>query len=328
MCAAALAVSKRFAVVFLGLLAAAPGWTAGAYPEQPVKLVVPFPAGGSADILGRLIGQKLSERLKQQIVIENRPGAGGNIGTEIVARAKPDGYTLLMGTVSTHGINPNLYAQLPYDAVKSFEPIVLVARMPNVLVVNPSVAANSVQELIALARAKPGQITFASAGNGTSQHLSGELFKKMAGVELLHIPYKGNAPAVSDLLGGQVNMMFDNVAVSLTQVRAGKLRALAVTSAKRSPALPRVPTVAESGLPGYEILSWFGLFAPAGTPKEIVARINAEVVGVLDDKSVRERLGRDGIEPGGGTPATFATFVQAELPRWAKLVRESGARID
>src|SRR5438552_13835540 len=245
------------------------GASAQTYPTRPIRLVVPFPAGGTTDILAREVGQRLSMTLGQPVVIDNRPGAAGNIGADLVAKSAPDGYTLLMGTVGTHAINASLYAKMPYDHVKDFAPIILVAGVPNVLVVNPSLPVNSVQELIAYAKANPGKLNFASSGPGTSIHLSGELFKVMAGVQMTHVPYKGSAPALQDLLGGQVQLMFDNLPPSLPHIKAGKLRALAVTSVARSPALPDVPTIAESGLPGFEASSWFGILVPAGTPSAI-----------------------------------------------------------
>ncbi len=299
-----------------------------AYPDKPVRLVVPFPPGGSADTVARLLGHKLSASLGQQFVIDNRPGAGGSIGSELVAKAPADGYTILLGAISSHAITPSLYAKLGYDARKDFAPISLVTTMPNVLVVHPSVKANSVKELVALAKSKPGQLTFASGGNGTTHHLCGELFDRMAGISMLHVPYKGNAPAMTDLLGGQVLVMFDNISNSLPQIRARKLRALAVTGAKRSPALPDVPTLAESGFPGYDVTSWFGLFAPASTPTNVIEKLNAEVIKALRDTSIRERLAQDGIEAGGDTPAHFKAFVDAELVRWATIVKDSGARVD
>ncbi len=298
------------------------------YPSRPIRIVVPFPAGGTADLLARQIGQSMSETLRQQVVIENRPGAGGNIGADLAAKSKPDGYTLLMGTVSTHAINPNLYAKMPYDPVKDFAPVTMVAKMPNLLVVHPSVPAKNVAELIALAKAKPGALAFASAGNGTSQHLAGELFKKMAGVDMIHVPYKGNAPAVTDLFGGQVQVMFDNIPVSLQQVRAGKLRALAVTGPVRSPVLPDLPTVAEAGLPGYNVTSWFGLYAPSGTSPQIIERLNREANRALAAAQIRRRLTDQGIEPAGGAPGQLADFTHAELVKWGKIVRESGARVE
>src|SRR4029453_1006317 len=246
-------------------------------PPKPVRVVVPFPAGGTTDILARAAAQKLSETWGQQAIVDNRPGAGGNIGAELVAKSAPDGYTLLMGTVGTHAINASLYPKMPYDHVKDFAPVILVAGVPNVLVVHPSLPVNSVQELIAYAKANPGKLNFASSGNGTSIHLSGELFKVMTGVQMTHVPYKGSAPALQDLIGGQVQLMFDNLPPSPPQIKAGKLRALGVTSAARAPALPDLPTIAESGLPGFEASSWFGVLVPAGTPPSIVTKLNAEI---------------------------------------------------
>lgn len=298
------------------------------YPSKPVRMVVPFPPGGTTDILARAVGQKLSEAWNQQVIIDNRPGAGGNIGTDIVAKAPADGYTLLMGTVGTQAINASLYAKLPYDPVKDFAPVTLVASVPNVLVVNATIPAKSVKELIALAKAKPGQLTFASSGNGTSIHLSGELFKTMTGTFMLHIPYKGSAPALTDLMGGQTNMMFDNLPSSMPHIKSGMLRALAVTSAKRSPALPDVPTIAEAGVPGYEASSWFGVLAPAGTPKEIVARLNADIVKVLAAPDIKERLSAQGADPVGNTPEQFAAYIRTEQIKWAKVVKDSGAKIE
>jgi tripartite-type tricarboxylate transporter receptor subunit TctC len=253
---------------------------------------VPFPAGGTTDILARAAAQKLSEAWGQQVIVDNRPGAGGNIGAELVAKAAPDGYTLLMGTVGTHAINSSLYAKMPYDHVKDFAPVILVAGVPNVLVVNPDLPIKTVAELIAYAKANPGKLNFASSGSGTSIHLSGELFKVMAGVQMTHVPYKGSAPALTDLIGGQVQLMFDNLPSSLPQIKGGKLRAVAVTSATRAAALPDVPTVAESGLPGFEASSWFGILAPAGTSKEIIAKINAEMGGVARSEGEAAGPGR------------------------------------
>lgn len=298
------------------------------YPQKPIRLVVPYAAGGTADLLGRSLAKKMGEALRQQVVIENRTGAGGGIGADLVAKSKPDGYTLLMGTIATHAINPHLYPNLPYDAVADFAPITLVATLPNLLVVNPAVPAHTVKELIALAKSRPGELAFASAGSGTTQHLSGEIFKKMAGVDMLHVPYKGNAPAVTDLVGGQVQLMFDNIPISLQQVRAKKLRALAVTGPKRSRVLPDVPTLAEAALPGYSVTSWFALFAPAGTPAPIVAQLSREAGKALADPGLHRQLADQGIEPVGGTAAQLAEHVRAELLRWKKIVADSGARAE
>jgi tripartite-type tricarboxylate transporter receptor subunit TctC len=321
----ALALVAAFAVTAVAVPAHA---QAPAYPTKPIRLVVPFPPGGATDLLARDVGQKLTEAWGQSVVVDNRPGAGGNIGTELVAKAAPDGYTLEMGTVGTHAINASLYAKLPYDHVKDFVPVILVAGVPNVLVVNPSVPANTVAELIAYAKANPGKLNFASSGAGTSIHLSGELFKVMAGVQMTHIPYKGSAPAVQDLIGGQVQLMFDNLPPSLPQIKAGKLRALAVTSAARAPALPDVPTLAESGLPGFEASSWFGVLAPAGTPPAIVAKLNAEIAKWLATPEAKEKLSKQGANAAGGTPEDFAKHIAVETAKWAKVVKESGAKVD
>ena len=299
-----------------------------AYPTKPIRLVVPFPAGGATDILAREVAKHLTDAWGQSVVVDNRPGAGGNIGSELVAKSAPDGYTLEMGTVGTHAINASLYSKMPYDHVKDFVPVILVAGVPNVLEVNPSVPVNSVQELIAYAKANPGKLNFASSGSGTSIHLSGELFKVMAGVQMTHVPYKGSAPALADLLGGQVQLMFDNLPPSLPQIKAGKLRALAVTSATRAPALPDVPTVAEAGLPGFEASSWFGVLAPAGTPPAIVAKLNAEIAKWLTSPEAKEKLASVGANIAGGTPEDFARHIQAETAKWAKVVKESGAKVD
>jgi tripartite-type tricarboxylate transporter receptor subunit TctC len=298
-----------------------------AYPSKPVRLVVPFPAAGTTDLLARAAAQKLFEAWGQQVIVDNRPGAAGNIGAELVAKAPPDGYTLLMGTVGTHAINTSLYAKMPYDHVKDFTPVILVAGVPNVLVVNPGVPVNSVAELIAYAKANPGKLNFASSGSGTSIHLSGELFKTMTGVQITHVPYKGSAPALTDLIGGQVQLMFDNLPSSLAFIKAGKLRALAVTGATRAAALPETPTVADT-LPGFEASSWFGILAPAGTPRDIVLKINGEVAKWLASPDAREKLAAQGANVASGSPEDFAKHIQAETAKWAKVVKESGAKVD
>jgi len=309
-------------------LVVAPLAGAQTYPTRPVRLVVPFPAGGTTDILARAAAQKLSEAWGQQVIVDNRPGAGGNIGTELVARSAPDGYTLEMGTVGTHAINASLYSKLPYDHVKDFAPVILVAGVPNVLVIGPGLPVNSVQELIAYAKANPGKLNFASSGSGTSIHLSGELFKTLTGVQMTHVPYKGSAPALSDLMGGQVQLMFDNLPSSLAFIKAGKLRALAVTSTVRAAALPDVPTMVEAGVPGFEASSWFGILAPAGTPRDIVMRINGEVAKWLASPDAREKLSAQGAIAAGGTPEDFARHIGSETTKWAKVVKESGAKVD
>ena len=309
-------------------LVVAPLAGAQTYPTRPVRLVVPFPAGGTTDILARAAAQKLSEAWGQQVIVDNRPGAGGNIGTELVARSAPDGYTLEMGTVGTHAINASLYSKLPYDHVKDFAPVILVAGVPNVLVIGPGLPVNSVQELVAYAKANPGKLNFASSGSGTSIHLSGELFKTLTGVQMTHVPYKGSAPALSDLMGGQVQLMFDNLPSSLAFIKAGKLRALAVTSTVRAAALPDVPTMVEAGVPGFEASSWFGILAPAGTPRDIVMRINGEVAKWLASPDAREKLSAQGAIAAGGTPEDFARHIGSETTKWAKVVKESGAKVD
>jgi tripartite-type tricarboxylate transporter receptor subunit TctC len=304
------------------------GASAQNYPTKPIRVVVPFPAGGTTDVLARAAAQKLTETLGQAAVVDNRPGAGGNIGAELVAKSPPDGYTLLMGTVGTHAINPSLYPKMPYDHVRDFAPIILVAGVPNVLVINPALPVNSVQELIAYAKANPGKLNFASSGNGTSIHLSGELFKTMTGLQIAHIPYKGSAPALQDLVGGQVQLMFDNLPSSLALIKAGRLKALAVTSRERAAALPDVPTMAEAGLPGFEASSWFGLLAPAGTPQPIIARLNGDVAKWLASPEAKDKLLAQGAIAAGGTPEDFARQIAAETAKWQKVVKDSGAKID
>ncbi|MEO8305375.1 MAG: tripartite tricarboxylate transporter substrate binding protein [Betaproteobacteria bacterium] len=301
---------------------------AQAWPSKPIKWVVPFAPGGTTDILARTVGEKLAIALGQPVIIENKPGAGGGVGAEFTAKAAPDGYTIMGGTISTHAINASLYTKLPYDPVKDFVAITLLARVPNMLVINPSINANSVKELIVLLKANPNKYSFASSGNGTSQHLSGELFKSMAGVDMQHIPYKGSPPALQDVMGGQVAMTFDNITTAWPLAKAGKLRALAVTTATRSAIAPDVPTLAESGLPGFEVGSWQGVFAPAGTPPEIVKRLNAEIVKILKMPDVAEKLVGLGAEPVGNTTEEFTVMVKAEVVKWADVVKKSGAKVD
>nr|WP_240636183.1 tripartite tricarboxylate transporter substrate binding protein [Caldimonas tepidiphila] len=314
-----------------GLLGAVPG-VAGAqaaFPSKPITIIVPFSAGGTTDILARLIGQQLGPELGgQTVVIDNRAGAGGNIGAQAAARAAADGHTLFMGTVGTHAINASLYKKLPYDPVKDFAPLTRVAVVPNLLVTHPSVPFKTVPEMIAYARANPGKLTFGSPGNGSSPHISGELFKSLAKVDMQHIPYKGSAPAMSDLLGGQIDVMFDNMPSALPHVKSGKLRALAVTPARRSPELPSVPTLAEAGVPGYEATSWFGLYAPAGTPPQVLSRLHGALTKVLASPEVQKKIAEQGAEPVSETPEEFAAFMRRETEKWARVVRESGASID
>ncbi|TPG21319.1 tripartite tricarboxylate transporter substrate binding protein [Variovorax guangxiensis] len=299
-----------------------------AYPSKPITIIVPFSAGGTTDILARVVGLYMGTDLGQPVVVDNRAGAGGNIGGQAAARATADGYTLFMGTVGTHAINQSLYKKMPFDPIKDFAPLSRVAMVPNLLVANPSQPYKNVKEMIAYAKAHPNKINFGSSGNGSSIHLSGELFKQMAGVDMQHVPYRGSAPAVSDLLGGQISVMFDNMPSAIPHVKGGKLRALAVTTAKRSPALPDVPTIAEAGVPGYEATSWFGLLAPAGTPAPIVAKLNASILKALADPEVKKKLAEQGAEPFGEKPEQFAAFIQAETAKWGKVVKESGASLD
>jgi tripartite-type tricarboxylate transporter receptor subunit TctC len=310
------------------LVAAAATASAQAWPAKPIRYIVPFAPGGTTDILGRIVAEKLSVALGQPVVVENRPGAGGGVGAELTAKSAGDGYTIMGGTISTHAINASLYKSLGYDPVRDFVPITLIARVPNMLVVNPSLPAKDVKELVALLKAHPGKYSFASSGNGTSQHLSGELFKTMTGVDMQHIPYKGSPPALADVVGGQVAMTFDNITTAWPLAKGGKLRALAVTTAVRSSIAPEVPTLAEAGLAGYEVGSWQGVFAPAGTPPDVVRRLNAEIVRIVNAPDVREKLIALGAEPAPNTPEEFASMVKAEVVKWADVVKKSGAKVD
>ncbi len=324
---------RRLALATLaaaGLAAAAgacrPG-SGGLSEGKPIHIVVTFSTGGAPDTLARLIGERLNADWGVPVIVDNKPGAGGNTGADAVAKAPADGYTLVVGTVGTHAINGALYAKMPYDMVKDFAPVTLLATTPNLLVVNNGVPAKNVQELIALGK-KEGRMTFASSGSGTSIHVSGELFKTMTGIDMEHIPYKGRATAIPDLLGGRVTMMFDNMPSSLPLVREGKLRGLGVTSAKRSPAAPDIPTIAEQGLPGFEAVSWFALFAPAGTPKPVVDKIQAQVKKILDSPAVSKKLSDIGLEPVGSTAEELAAYQRAEIAKWAKVVKDSGAKVE
>jgi tripartite-type tricarboxylate transporter receptor subunit TctC len=299
---------------------------AQSYPSKPIRLVVPFTPGGSTDILARVIGIKLTEAWGKQVVIDNRPGAGGNIGVDLVAKSPPDGYTLVMGHIGTFGVNPTLYPKLPYDPIKDFQPITLVALVPNMLSVNPALPAKSVKELIALAKAKPGTINFGSGGNGSAAHLAGEYFKLMSKTEITHIPYRGTSPAVTDLIAGQIQMIITGVPPTLNFVKTGKLRALAVATSKRLALLPDLPTIAEAGVPGYEATQWYGVLTPAGTPKPIVAKLNAEMAKAIKGPDVREKLAADAAEPVGNSPDEFGAFIKKEIARWAPVVKASGAR--
>jgi tripartite-type tricarboxylate transporter receptor subunit TctC len=310
-----------FAFVFTSAQAQTSVW-----PTKPVKIVVTFPPGGAPDTLARILADKWGQMLGQTFTVDNKAGAGGNIGADFVAKSAGDGTTLLISTVGTHAINPALYAKMSYDNIKDFTPVSFLAATPNLLVVNKDVPAKTVKELIALAGKMP--LTFGSSGSGTSIHLSGELFNTMAGVQMQHIPYKGRAQAVPDLLGGRITMIFDNMPSALPLVKSGDVRAIAVTSAMRSPAAPSIPTMAESGLPGFEATSWFALMAPAGLPKDVLARINAETVRVMSLPDVREKLTALGLDVAPGSPEGLAQHVQAETIKWAKVVKESGAKLD
>lgn len=299
-----------------------------AYPDRPVKLVVPFPPGGGSDYMARVLQARLAERLKQPVVIDNRGGAGGTLGTDVAAKAPNDGYTLVLGSVATHAIAPALYAKLAYDPIKDFVPVAPVGSMPHILVVHPSLGVSSAQELIALVRAKPDQANYASAGSGSVGHLTVELFKSMAGLKMQHIPYKGSGPALADLAGGQVKIMFDTLPTGLPLVKSGTLRGLAVSGSTRAAAAPQIPTLAEAGVPGFEVLGWYGVFAPAGTPPDVVRKLNAEITAVMALPEVRAQMHAQGADAMTATPDDFATYVRAEAGKWSKVVRESGARVE
>ncbi|MET0183892.1 MAG: tripartite tricarboxylate transporter substrate binding protein [Achromobacter sp.] len=321
------------AVAVAGLIGTAPGVRAAEnYPTRDVRIVVPFPAGGTADIAARLVAAELGKTWGKPVVVDNKAGAGGNVGTADAARAPNDGYTLLMGTVSTHAINQSVYAQLPYDPVADFVPVTLVIPVPNVLELNPAFAArhniNTTADLIAYLKAHPGKVNMASTGNGTSTHLSGELFQSMTGTTMTHVPYKGSSPALTDVMAGSTDLIFDNLPSSMGFIKAGKLKPLAVTTTTRSPALPDVPTLAESGVKGYDAASWFGLLAPAGTPEAIVNKIQRDVAQALQKESIRTQLQAQGAEPSGNTPAQFKQFMAQETAKWARVVKQSGARVD
>jgi len=320
-------LSKQVAIAALTLSAVNSAYAQADYPNKPIHIVVTFTTGGAPDILARLIGERLQASWGQSVIVDNKPGAGGNTGADSVAKAAPDGYTVVLGTVGTHSINGALYKKMPYDMVKDFAPVTLLATTPNMLVVHPDVPAKNLKDFIALGK-KEGKMSFASSGSGTSIHVSGELFKTMTGIDMQHIPYKGRASAIPDLLGGRVTMMFDNMPSSLPLVKDGKLRALGVTSAKRSAAAPEIPTIAEQGLPGFEAVSWFAMFAPANTPKPIVDKLQAEVSRILKSPEISKKLLEIGLEPAGGSPAELADYQKSEITKWAKVVKDSGATAD
>jgi tripartite-type tricarboxylate transporter receptor subunit TctC len=318
----------RRALVLAALLAAPFAWAQSSYPDRPVRLVVPFPPGGGSDFMGRAIQARLSERLKQPVVIDNRGGAGGTLGTDVAAKAPADGYTLVLGSVATHAIAPALYPKLPYDPVKDFVAVAPIGSMPHILVVHPSLGVSTAQELISLVKARPDQANYASAGSGSVGHLTVELFKSMAGLRMQHIPYKGSGPALADLAGGQVKIMFDTLPTGLPLVKAGTLRGLAVSGSTRASAAPQIPTLAEAGVPGFEVLGWYGVFAPAGTPPEIVRRLNAEISAITSQPDFRAQMQGQGADPMAATPQEFAAYLRAEVGKWGKVVRDSGARVE
>jgi tripartite-type tricarboxylate transporter receptor subunit TctC len=316
-------LAAAVAALWLGLAAAQQN-----YPTKPIRFIVTFPPGGSSDLIARALAPVLSERLRQQVLVENRPGAGGNIGMEVVAKAAPDGYTMGLGAAGALSANVSLYPKMPYDPVKDFAPVSNVAFVPFFLIANPSLPANNLQELVALASAKPGELMLGYGGNGTAMHLSGELFKLMAKIQLVNVPYKGSGPAAVDTMGGQLPLAMVDVASAITQVKAGRLKALAVTTAKRISAAPDVPTFAEAGLPGYEATGWFGVVMPAGTPPNIVGRMNAELVAALKRQEIRERVIAAGAEPSPSTPEEFGALIRSEIIKWAEVVKASGAKLD
>ena len=317
---------KLFASIVLSLVAL--GVQAQPYPSKPIRYIVPFAPGGTTDILGRMVAAGLSTSFGQPVVVENKPGQAGSIGSAELARAAPDGYTVGGGTISSHAINATLYPKLAYDPLKDFAPITMLATLPNMLIVHPSLNAGSVSELIALLKSNPNKYSFGSAGNGTSQHISGELFKIMTGTQMQHIPYKGSGPMIPDLLAGTIQLSFENITTAYPQVKGGKLKALAVTSSKRSFVAPEVPTLAEAGLAGYDISSWQAMYAPAGTPREIVSRLHAETVKVLRSPENQKKLSELGLDAGGMAPEELAALMRSDIPRLGKVVRESGAKVD
>lgn len=321
-------INRRQILTLTAMTLAVPTWAQTGYPSKPITMLVPFPAGGTTDILGRLVGRHLATRLGGTVVVENKPGAGGAVGSALVAKAAGDGHTLLMGTIGTHAINQYLYKKLAYDPFKDFAPISLVAMVPNVLVVNASSPIKTVKDLIAAAKANPGKLSYASAGNGTSIHLCGAMFEQMAQVSMAHVPYRGSAPAITDLLGGQTTCMFDNLPSAMPHIKSGALRAVAVTTAKRSAALPDVPTIAEAGVAGYDASSWFGIWAPASTSASLVSRLNEEIRQILAQPDVRQTLKEQGAEAAPDSPSQFAAFIQAEAAKWAKVVKTANVQLD
>jgi tripartite-type tricarboxylate transporter receptor subunit TctC len=325
-------VWKLCAVAGAALAAAGPIVTNEAhaqnYPTRPIRLICPFPPGGTTDVVSRIVAQGLTEAWGQQVIVDNRPGAGALIGTEMAAKSPPDGYTVLLGSITTHAVNPALHKNLTFDVIKDFAPVTLVVSSPQLLAVHPSIAAKSVKELIALAKAKPGSLNYASAGAGSSPHLTFELFKSAAGIDIRHVPYKGTGPAITELVGGQVQAMITGVVALMPHVKSGKLRGLAVTSKSRVSALPELPTIMESGVPNFDVSSWFGVFLPAGTPKAIVTKMNGEIRKIVAMRDVQKRLVDLGADPETNTPEQFAAYVKSEKLRWGKVVQDTGARVD
>jgi tripartite-type tricarboxylate transporter receptor subunit TctC len=321
-------VTRHSSLILLCAICLGAAWPAGAqqYPNRPIRLIVPSTPGGSVDTLARTIGPKLTERWGQQVVVDNRSGAGGAIAGELVAKSPPDGYLLLLGTIASLATNISLQKKLPYDPVRDFAPVTLVATQNLMLVVHPSVPAKTVKELVRFAKSQPGKLSFASAGNGTGSHLSGELFKQVAGVDILHIPYKGVAPAMVDVISGQVAINFPSILSALPHVRSGRVRALAVTGAKRTRAAPELPTMQEAGIRDYESMTWYGIVAPAGTPQDIVAKLGSEVAAILRQPDIHERLSKEGADPVGSTPQEFGRFMQSEIEKWRKVIRAAGIR--
>ncbi len=316
-------LSSRAVVVGCALCAATPAALGQAYPTKPVRMIAASSPGSAVDIVARIVAQKLGEQLGQQVIVDNRAGAGGNLGAELAAKAAPDGYTLFMGTPA-HAINTGLYRKLNYDLIRDFAPVTQVTSGQYVVVVHPSLPAKSIRELIALARAKPGQLNYASAGSGNATHLAGELFASATRIKLVHVPYKGSGPAVTDLVGGQVQLMFANLVAALPQVKTGRIRALAVTGQTRAAAAPELPTVIEAGVPGYVVTSWFGVLVPVATPRELIMKLNAELARTMSAPDVRDRLAADGAEPTTGTPEQFGAFLRAEITQWTKVVKDAG----
>ena len=321
------AVAAFIRIAVLAALGTAPA-LAQNYPAKPIRIIIAQAPGSATDVISRVVGNRLSEALGQPLVVEARPGAGGMVGTEAAARSTPDGYTLFMGNNSTHGSNPAVYAKLPYDAVNDFAPISFVASVPYVLVVDPALPVSTVRELIALAKSKPGQLNYASAGNGSTHHFCGELLKSMTGIDVIHVPYKGSPPGIAGLLGGEVSLMFANVADIQSQIKSGRVKPLAVTVPKRSSTLPDVPTMPEAGLPDFEIQSWFGLLAPAGTPSPIIGRLNAETVKVLGRADVKATLAAQGLEVAPGSPEQFAAHIKSEIAKFAKIGKTAGIKAE